>query len=126
MIRKKHWWGEEAIITEGKRNSEFTYKWRRVKWINRYGEHDTDPCIEKLSEREVPLRRKLLILIHSMELFFNRLEKAEHPHLLFEEWERKNRMDFNVWYHDQMRELNEQLDGCSFEYAHCSEYGWCL
>lgn len=126
MIRKKHWWGEEAIITEGKRNCEFTYKWRRVKWINRHGEHDTDPCIEELSEREVPLRRKLLILIHSMELFFNRLENAEHPHLLFEEWERKNRMDFNVWYHDQMRELNEQLDGCSFEYAYRSEYGWCL
>lgn len=126
MIRKKNWWGEEAIIPEGNRNSEFAYKWRRVKWINKHGEHETDPCIEELSVKEIPLRRKLLILIQSMEIFFKRLETEEHPHLLFEEWERKNRMDFNVWYHDQIRELNEQLDGCSFEYAHRSEYGWCL
>lgn len=126
MIRKKYWWGEEAIIPETEANSEFTYRWRRVKWINEYGKHDTDPCIEELAEREEPLRRKLLILIHSMECFFKQLAKTDNKHLLFKEWEYKNRMDFNAWYHDQMRQLEDQLDGCSFEYAYRSEYGWCL
>lgn len=126
MIRKKHWWGEEAVIPETEANSEFTFKWRRVKWINKYGEHNTDPCIEELAEKEIPLRRKLLILIHSMENFFKELEKTDRKRDLFDEWERKNRMDFNEWFHDQSRRLQEELDGCSFEYARRSEYGWCL
>ena len=126
MIRKKHWWGEEVIIPETETNSEFTFKWRRVKWINEYGKHDTDPCIEELARKEIPIRRKLLLLIQSMEFFFKELEKAEKKYALFEEWERKNRMDFNEWFHDQTRLLEEELDGCSFEYARRSQYGWCL
>ena len=126
MIRKKHWWGEEVIIPETETNSEFTFKWRRVKWINEYGKHETDPCIEELAKKEIPIRRKLLLLIQSMEFFFKELGKAEKKYALFEEWERKNRMDFNEWFHDQIRRLQEELDGCSFEYAYRSQYGWCL
>lgn len=122
----KHWWGEQVVVPETDINSEFTYKWRRVKWINKHGESQTDPCIEALAEKEIPLRRKLMILIHSMENVFKEAARREHPYMFFNEWERKNRMDFNEWFHDQIRDLKEELDGCSFEYARKSEYGWCL
>ena len=34
--------------------------------------------------------------------------------------------DFNRNYHYKIRELEKEINNCSFEYADRSKHGWCL
>ena len=52
---------------------------------------------------------------------------AEPCEVFVERWEKHNRLSFNEWFHDQILELIEQIDGISEEYCiHATEdgYGW--
>ena len=61
-----------------------------------------------------------------MENFFKTLEKRKKGYDVFQEWENHNRMDWNDWFHHQANELEEEINGYSFEYADKSKHGWCL
>lgn len=121
-------WGRKLIIPETSVNSEFTYDLREVRKIN-----DNEPYEQELINRlEIPEQkaiRKLTILLFSMENFFKALEKSgEHgvTSTIFQTWEAHNKMDWNEWFHDQARLLEEEINNYSFEYADKSKHGWCL
>lgn len=126
MIVEKTSWGRKLIISETSVNCEFTYRLREVRKINK-----DEPCEQELINRlEIPEQkavRKLTLLLFSMENFFkSSIEKRKKGYDVFQEWEKHNRMNWNDWFHDQARELEEEINGYSFEYAEKSKHGWCL
>lgn len=121
-------WGRIITIPETSVSMEFSYSLREVRKIN-----DNEPYEQELINRlEIPEQkaiRKLTILLFSMENFFKALEKrGEHGYIsnLFQTWEAHNKMDWNEWFHDQARLLEEEINNYSFEYADKSKHGWCL
>lgn len=121
-------WGRIITIPETSVSMEFSYSLREVRKIN-----DNEPYEQELINRlEIPEQkaiRKLTILLFSMENFFKALEKrGEHGYIanLFQNWEAHNKMDWNEWFHDQARLLEEEINNYSFEYADKSKHGWCL
>lgn len=121
-------WGRKLIIPETSVNSEFVYDLREVRKIN-----DNEPYEQELINRlEIPEQkaiRKLTILLFSMENFFKALEKSGERGVIstiYQTWEAHNKMDWNEWFHDQARLLEEEINNYSFEYADKSKHGWCL
>ena len=121
-------WGRIITIPETSVSMEFSYSLREVRKIN-----DNEPYEQELINRlEIPEQkaiRKLTILLFSMENFFKALEnRGEHGYIanLFQTWEAHNKMDWNEWFHDQARLLEEEINNYSFEYADKSKHGWCL
>lgn len=57
-----------------------------------------------------------------MEGFFKRWRKPED----FDEWERKNRLNWNEWFHDQAAELEDRGYALYKEYCdwHLDKFGW--
>ena len=125
MIVEKTWWGRKLIIPETSFNSEFSYSLREVRKINKNDPHEQE-LINRLEIPEQNAIRKLTLLLFSMENFFKTLENRKKGYDVFQEWEKHNRMDWNDWFHDQARELEEEINGYSFEYAAKSKHGWCL
>lgn len=128
MIINRTNYGIEVIIPESSANSEFIYRLRQVKTLNSsFNRHH--PMIEELAKEEEILTRKFLLRVHSMENVFNEWAVKRN----YQEWETHNRMDFNVYYHDELRDLEEKIQGISYRYAdYCSEgypyhkYSYCI
>lgn len=122
MIVKKTNYGLEVTIPETYHNSEFTYHLRMVKVLNKgFRWH---PSIEELSNREEKLIRQFLLRVHSMENVFKQIPKVHGTYRYFDIWDAHNNMDFNEYYHDGLRELNEMINAISFQYHdNCTE-GW--
>lgn len=126
-------YGNEIIIPERSWNSEFTYKVRRVKVINKFERQHPD--IEILAKREEKYFRKLAILAFSMDNFFKKLEQTfkekgqKEASKLFDTWEEHNRMDWNEYFHGNLRQLEEEVNAFSFTYADIAwenGYSYCL
>ena len=125
MIVEKTWWGRKLIIPETSVNSEFSYSLREVRKINKNEPYEQE-LINRLEIHEQKAIRKLTLLLFSMENFFKTLENRKNEYDMFQEWENHNRMDWNDWFHHQARELEEEINNYSFEYADKSKHGWCL
>lgn len=126
-------YGNEIIIPERSWNSEFTYKVRRVKVLNKDLEQHSD--IEILAKLEEKYFRKLAILAFSMDNFFKKLEQTfkekgqEEASKLFDIWEEHNKMNWNEYFHDGIRFLEEEVNNISFKYADIASvggYSYCL
>lgn len=123
-------YGLQITIPETENNSEFVYRLRQVRTLNRNDRRE-QKLLAEIEKREAPLTRRFLILAASMENFFKRIgsytpawweESTESP---FDVWERQNKLDFNEYYHDGLRALEEQIDACASEYCDRSRHGWC-
>lgn len=120
MIVEKRDWGLKVIIPSSDHNSEFVYNLRQVRVLNNDCKYEQE-LIAEIEKKEKPLTDEFLKLAEEMEGWFNKLctpddwdnYKAEHG-------------DFSTNYHDKLREIGEQIQNCSFEYAHRSRHGWCL
>lgn len=110
-------YGNEIIIPERNYNCEFKYKVRRVKVINRFDRQHPD--IEILAKEEERIYRKLVLLAFSMDNFFKELDKTQREDVpnAFDTWEKHNRMDWNEYFHDNLRMLEEEVNSFSFTYA---------
>ena len=113
-------WGKRIWIRNAA--DESFYEIRNVRPLNEWHAR-LHPCIDELEAREKKLERRLLILLQRC------IEDAyaEPCGMFVERWEKHNRLSFNEWFHDQIRELIEQIDGISEEYCiHATEdgYGW--
>ena len=103
-------------------NSEFTYQLRQVRTIND-NDPKEQPLINRLERKEKPLTRRFILLAWSMWNLFRKLEN--NPCALWE-WEERNRMEFNRYFHDQLDELQEAITDISFEYGKFSKHGYCI
>lgn len=126
--------GNEIIIPKRKWNSEFVYSVRRVKVINRDFERQ-HPEIEMLSKVEERVYRKLVLLAFSMDNFFKQVEQiheakgSKEAAMLFDTWEKHNRMDWNEYFHGNLRQLEDEVNNISFTYANIAwegGYSYCL
>lgn len=126
-------YGNEIIIPKRKWNSEFTYQVRRVKVLNK--DLEQHPAIEKLSQKEARIYRKLVLLVFSMDNFFKQVEQiqrtkgSKEASRLFDTWEEHNKMDWNEYFHDGIRFLEEEVNNISFKYADIARvcgYSYCL
>ncbi len=116
-------WGKRIWIKNAV--DESSYEIRNVRPLNELHAR-LHPCIYELEAREKKLERRLLILLHQLERCIKDIY-AEPCGVFVERWEKHNRLSFNEWFHDQIRELIEQIDGISEEYCiHATEdgYGW--
>lgn len=130
MLVERTNYGLKITIPETGHNSEFTYQVRQVRTLN-----NNDPREQKLlaelEKGEKTATRRLLLLLWSMENFFNTLPNdwagwwGVNDRSPFEIWEQKNRLDFNEYYHTGARLLIEQIDGFSLTYCDKSRHGWC-
>lgn len=128
MIINETKYGIEVIIPESSANSEFRYRLRQVKALNScFSKHH--PMIDKLAKEEAILTRKFLLRVHSMENVFNEWAVKRN----YQEWEKHNRMNFNEYYHDELRYLEDKIQSISYRYAdYCVEgypyhkYSYCL
>lgn len=118
MIREKTDFGMKIIIPETPYNCEFVYRLRMVKVLNRGLKHH--PSIEGLSKREEKLIRQFVLRVHSMENFFKQIPRLTYR--CFDIWEAHNRMNWNEYYHDGLRDLKEMIDDISSIYHdNCTE-----
>lgn len=127
MIIEKTKYGKRIKVWNDGYSEEWSYQIRNVRVLNGWFE-EVHPCIQELEEREAKAERKLMLLLYSMENVF-RQAYASNIRDVFERWEYHNRMDFNRWYHDQVRELIDEINDICQEY--CSRaskdgYGWCF
>ena len=114
-------WGKIVIIPETENNSEFEYNLRNVRKIN--GDcKEEQALINELEPKEQKAERKLLLLAWSMENAFKHLGDCK----AYQVWEDHNRTDFNEYYHEKLRLLEEEVNSYSFEYANRSKHGYCL
>ena len=116
-------WGNRIWIKNAA--DERSYEIRNVRPLNEWHAR-LHPCIDDLEDREKKLERRLLILLHQLERCIEDAY-AEPCGVFIERWEKHNHLSFNEWFHDQIRELIEQIDGISEEYCiHATEdgYGW--
>ena len=119
-------WARIITIPETSVNSEFSFRLREVRKINSNEPHEQE-LINRLEVSEQKAIRKLTILLFSMENFFKQVaEERNKESDVFKTWEERNGMDWNEWYHRQADALEEEINGCSFEYADKSKHGWCL
>jgi len=129
MIIRQTNYGLEITIFSSPRHSTFDYLVRQVRRLNN-DEPKEQELLDELEKREKPKTRKLILLLWSMENFLMSLpvDMAEYwkSHTLspFDIWEKKNRVNFNEYYHEQARELIEEIDACSLEYCDRSQHGW--
>ena len=114
-------YGKRVTIEETPNNSEFVYEWRNVRTINGNNPKEQE-LINELEKGEKKAERKLMILIFSLDNFFKTATSGKEC----DNWEKNNRMNFNEYYHDQIKTLQEQVNDFSFEYANKSRHGWCL
>lgn len=121
MKIEKTAYGKRITIPATSNNSEFVYDLRNVRTINRNNPHE-QPLLNELERGERIAERRLVILLYSMENFFRTANNAKS----YNQWEQHNRMDWNEYYHDQIRTLAEEVNNYSFEYAERSRHGWCL
>lgn len=116
-------WGKRIVIKNA--DSENAYEIRNVRSLNEWHAR-IHPCMDELEYREKKLERRLIILLHQLEHCLS--EMYSEPHGVFlERWETHNRLSFNEWFHDQIRQLIDDIDGVSEEYCiHATEdgYGW--
>ena len=122
MIVEKTNYGLKVTIPETYHNSEFTYHLRMVKVLNK--DLRWHPAIEELSKREEKLIRQFLLRAYSMENVFKQIPKVHGTNRYFDIWDDHNNMDFNVYYHDGLSELNEMIDAISFQYYDICTEGW--
>lgn len=116
-------WGKRIFIKNA--DCESKYDIRNVRPLNEWHVR-LHPCIDELEAREKILERKLLILLHQLEHCLKGIYD-EPPGKFLERWETHNRLSFNEWFHDQVRELIDGIDGISEEYCiNATEdgYGW--
>lgn len=116
-------WGKRIWIKNAA--DESSYEIRNVRPLNEWHAR-LHPCIDELEAREKKLERRLLILLHQLERCIEDAY-AEPCEVFVKRWEKHNRLSFNEWFHDQILELIEQIDGISEEYCiHATEdgYGW--
>lgn len=116
-------WGKRIWIKNAV--DESSYEIRNVRPLNEWHAR-LHPCIYELEAREKKLERRLLILLHQLEHCLKGIY-AEPPGQFLERWETHNRLSFNEWFHDQVRELVDAIDGISEEYCiNATEdgYGW--
>lgn len=130
MRIEKTSWGRILTIPASSVNSEFVYHLREVRKINK-NDPDEQELINRLEVPEQKAIRRLTILLFSMENFFKTLKKYRGHGILplltpFQIWETHNKMDWDEWFHDQARLLEEEINNYSFEYADKSKHGWCL
>lgn len=119
-------WGRIITIPETQVNSEFSFRLREVRKINN-NEPREQELINRLEVSEKKAIRRLTILLFSMENFFKQIAVDRKRECnVFQTWEERNRMGWNEWYHRQADALEEEINGCSFEYADESKHGWCL
>ena len=120
MIIEKKPFGLVITIPETEHNSEFVYSLRQVRAINNDCKKE-QKLIAEIEKREKPLTDEFLKLVAEMESWFFKLHTAD-------DWRKYNERygDFNTNYHDRLRELEEKINNCSFEYAVRRKHGWCL
>ncbi len=111
MIIQKTNEGWRVIVPETDHNSEFSY--------------DMPICTsgpEYIGKEQTKLARQLALLLFSMENFFKSWKRPED----FQEWERKNKMNWNDWFHTRADELREDAWALWREWGdwHFREYGW--
>lgn len=123
-------YGLQITIPETEKNSEFVYRLRQVRTLNNDDRRE-QKLLAEIEKREAPLTRRFLILAASMEAFFKTLPDdmaawwKTHTESPFDIWERKNKLNFNEYYHYGLRALEEAIDAVSLEYCDRSRHGWC-
>ncbi len=112
-------------------SKEWSYSIRNVRPLNDLFER-LHPSIDELEVEEKKLERKLLLLLFSMENVFraayeHTLRTGNYDYIFL--WEEKNRLEFNRYYHDQIHDLIDAINGISLQYtfnAGNDGYGWCF
>lgn len=116
-------WGKRIFVKNG--DSEWPYEIRNVRPLNSWHAR-IHPCMDELEAREKKIERRLIILLFQLERCLESIYK-EPCGVVIERWEKRNRLSFDEWFHDQARELIEAIDGISEEYcinATNDGYGW--
>lgn len=118
-------WGKRIFIKNDDLEQEYSiWNVRQLNsWLSRI-----HPCMDELEAREKKIERKLLILLFQFENCLKAIY-AEPCGEFIERWEKHNRMPFNEWFHDQIRELISAIDDVADEYciiAGQDGYGWCF
>ncbi len=126
MIIEKTNYGKLVKVWNDGYPDEWGYQIRNVKVLNGWFD-EQHPQMDVLAAREAKIERKLILLLFSMENVFRQVYASDN-YDIFRTWEDHNRMNFNEWYHDQIQELIEEIDGISSEYCDLAlrdGYGWC-
>lgn len=120
-------WG--SVDSSDGYSEDWTYTFRNVRPLNEWHER-LHPSIDELEAEEKKLERKLLLLLFSMENVFRdacdyEARTGESDYMF--QWEEKNRLEFNRYYHDQIHDLIDAIDCISLQYtinAGADGYGW--
>lgn len=126
MIIEKTNYGKLVKVWNDGYPEEWNYQIRNVKVLNGWFD-EQHPQMDVLAAREAKIERKLILLLFSMENVFRQVYDSDNYDVI-DTWEAHNRMNFNEWYHDQIRELIDEIDGISSEYCDLAlrdGYGWC-
>ena len=117
MIIENRPFGLKVIIPKTEYNSEFVYSLRQVRTINNNCKKEQD-LIAEIEKREKPLPDEFLKLVEAMEWWVTKLHTADDSH----EYSQKYG-DVKRNYHYKIKELEEEINNCSFEYADRSKHG---
>lgn len=105
-------YGKKITIPDYGKNSEFEYKIRNVKVLNKnYVQH---PLIDHLVKKEDKIFRKLITRLKEMERIFIKLPNDCNA---IKSFEQKKNVDFNEYFHEAIDMFIEQIDNISLKYA---------
>lgn len=118
-------YGKKVTIKNG--DGEWSYELRCVRVLNGcYEPKVLHPSIDQLAQREYRIQRRLLRRIAELE---EALVHANDDINWIAEWEETNKLDFNRYFHDVIRDTIDENDGISLQYVfNASDAGlpWCF
>lgn len=116
-------YGLRITIQEGKYNSEFSYDVRQLAILNSGLKWHSS--IYDLMSKEKIITNNLILRLFSMENFFKLLEGYKDTWKIYDIWEDHNKLDFNEYYHDSVRDMIENIDDIAREYwGNCVDHGY--
>lgn len=106
--------GKRVYIKNG--NFVWKYTFLNVKVVNASCKRQ-HPIIEMLAKEERKTERKLLILLHSLERSLELYHSSPNKDEWFDEFKRRNRLNFYKWYHSQIDDLIFKIKSYSEKYS---------
>lgn len=124
-------YGKKVYIFTLDNKEDWAYAIRNVKVLNGMFERK-HPCIDMLAKKEAKLEKKLLQRLQEMDDVHRKAFADDSPETYckaLDEWEKSHKgVDYNVYFHDTIRELLDQINGISDTYCKLATrdgYGWC-
>lgn len=114
--------GIKISIWSKHRVYEIIYKVRLVAVLNAFAYSREKELIDELSEKEKPILRKLKLRLFQFENAMKEMEKYSD---YIDTFERRNKLDFNEWFHDGVRSMINQIEEYSFEFTEKTRFGYC-